>query len=142
MSGNSAFIPVQERGWRGGLNNMLRGEFGKWWGSNLWWIQSLIWIGVINGILAGILWGGEAATIEEGVALYCVFSGLFPTIAIIIIMQEVVVGDKDMGTAAWILSKPGCLRGRRGGAPPGCIVGVLVTMLLLPGIIAYLMFYL
>jgi ABC-2 type transport system permease protein len=142
MSGNSAFIPVQERGWRGGLNNMLRGEFGKWWGSNLWWIQCLIWVGVINGILAGFLWGGETATIEEGVTLYCIFSGIFPTIAIIIIMQEVVVGEKDMGTAAWILSKPVSRQAFILSKWIANVVGVLVTMLVLPGIITYLMFYL
>ena len=142
MSGNSVFIPVQERGWRGGLRNMLRGEFGKWWGSNLWWIQSLIWIGVINGILAGVLWGGDTATIEEGVALYCVFTGLFPNIAIIIIMQDVIVGEKEMGTAAWVLSKPVSRQAFILSKWIANSIGVLVTMLILPGIVTYLLFYL
>jgi ABC-2 type transport system permease protein len=142
MSGNSILIPVLERGWRGGFNNMLRGEFGKWWRSNLWWIQSLIWIGVINGILVGILWGEGTGTIEEGATLYCVFTGLFPNIAIIIIMQDVVVGEKEMGTGAWILSKPVSRQAFILSKWIANSVGVLVTMLLIPGIVAYLMFYL
>ena len=35
-----------------GLRNMLRAELGKWFRTNMWWVQALIWIGVIDGILA------------------------------------------------------------------------------------------
>jgi len=59
MSSNDVFTLVQESGWRGGLRNMLRLEFGKWWGSRLWWVQSLIWVLVINGMLAALLWSAD-----------------------------------------------------------------------------------
>lgn len=142
MAGNSAFTLVQERGWRGGLRNMLRSEFGKWWRTNLWWIQSLIWIGVINGILAGIMFADGGAAIEEAVTLYCVFSGLFPGIAIIIIMQDALVGEKEMGTAAWVLSKPVSRQAFILAKWIANTIGVIVTMIILPGIVAYLLFFL
>ena len=91
MTGNSEFQPVDAHGWRGGLNNLLRLEFGKWWGSSLWWIQTLIWVVVINGILAPIVWSEDMPGEVEGVMLYAVFSGLFTSIAVVVIMQDAIV---------------------------------------------------
>ncbi len=53
MAGNSAFTMVSARGWSGGLRNLMRSEMGKWWASRMWWVQCLIWIGVIDLIMAG-----------------------------------------------------------------------------------------
>ncbi|MCJ7533934.1 MAG: ABC transporter permease subunit [Anaerolineales bacterium] len=142
MSSNDVFTLVQESGWRGGLRNMLRLEFGKWWGSRLWWVQSLIWVLVINGMLAALLWSEGTPDLEEAVFLYCIFSGLFPNIAVIIIMQGVIVGEKEMGTAAWLLSKPVSRQAYVLSKWIANSVGVLVTMVVLPGIFAYLQFYL
>lgn len=142
MSKNDVFTLVQESGWRGGLRNMLRLESGKWWGSRLWWIQTLIWILVINGMLVTMLWSEESPALEEIVILYCLFSSLFPSIAIIIIMQGVIVGEKEMGTAAWLLSKPVSHQAYVLAKWIANSFGVLVTMVILPGIIAYLMIFL
>lgn len=142
MSGNSAFTQIRERGWRGGLRNMLRGEFGKWWRSRLWWIQSLIWVVVINLILAGIMYSNGGIPFAEAVTLYCIFTGLFPSIAIVIIMQDALVGEKEMGTAAWVLSKPVSRQAFILAKWIANSIGVTVTMLILPGILAYLLFFL
>jgi ABC-2 type transport system permease protein len=138
MSGNEALNLVQERGWRRGLNNMLRAEFGKWWGTRQWWIQSLIWIGVINGILAGVLWSSGEVNFIEGIDLYSVFSGLFPAVAVVIILQDALVGEKESGTAAWVLSKPVSRVSFVISKLFANTLGVLVTMILLPGLIAFL----
>ncbi len=138
MAANSVFDLTQARGWRGGLRNLLRGELGNWWKSNTWWVQSLIWVGVINAILAGMLWGGEGIDWLEAAALYTVFSGMFPTIAVVIILQDAVVGEKESGTAAWVLSKPVSRSAFILAKLIANSSGVLVTMVLLPGIVAYL----
>lgn len=108
MIGNNAFELVGERSWRRGLGNLLRAGFGSWWKTNTWWIMSLMWTLIINGILAGILWSGSDGDMdwEGAIVLFGLFAGLFPTIAVIIIMQDAVVGEKESGTAAWVLSKP------------------------------------
>jgi ABC-2 type transport system permease protein len=142
MSKNEVFTLVQETGWRGGLSNMLRLESGKWWGSRLWWVQALIWVLVIDGMLVTFLWSEVTPAIEEAVILYCLFSGLFPNIAIIIIMQGVIVGEKEMGTAAWILSKPVSHQAYVLSKWIANAIGVLVTMIIIPGIIAYFLFFL
>lgn len=138
MTGNSEFQPVDAHGWRGGLNNLLRLEFGKWWGSNLWWIQTLIWVVVINGILAPIVWSEDAPGEMEGVMLYAVFSGLFTSIAVVVIMQDAIVGERESGTAAWVLSKPASRTAFVLAKWVASLFGVLITMLVLPGIVAYL----
>ena len=138
MAGNSAFVMVEERGWRGGLRNLLRVENGKWWRSRLWWMQALIWTLVIDGILAGILWGGDELGAIDAVSLYGIFSGLFPAIAVVIIMQDALVGEKESGTAAWVMSKPVSRAAFVLAKWIANSIGVLVAMLLIPGIIAYI----
>ena len=138
MAGNSDFIMVAERGWRGGLRNLLRVENGKWWRSRMWWVQSLMWTLIINGILAGVLWSGQTIGEVDAVNLYGIFSGLFPAVAIVIIMQDALVGEKESGTAAWIMSKPVSRTAFVLAKWVANSLGVLVTMLILPGIVAYI----
>ena len=100
MAGNSAFVMVAERGWRGGLRNLLRVESGKWWRSRRWWSQSLMWTLIIDGILAGVLFGGDPIGAVDAINLFGIFIGLFPAVAVVIIMQDAFVGEKESGTAA------------------------------------------
>lgn len=137
MAGNDYFVLTYNRGWRGGLGNMLRAEFGKWFNTNMWWVQSLLWILVINGILAGILWSEGGMDVLEAAAFFSLFMGLFPSIAIIIIMQDAIVGEKEAGTAAWVLSKPVSRSAFVISKLVANLVGVLITMVLLPSLVAY-----
>jgi ABC-2 type transport system permease protein len=141
MSGNSDFVMVSERGWRRGFNNLLDNEFARWWRTRMWWVQTLIWAGMIGFMLGAVLFSTPDFKIEDGVMIYAVFAGMFPAVAVVIIMQGVLVGEKKDGTAAWVLSKP--------AARPAFILskmvanslGVLVTMVVLPGIVAYVLFF-
>lgn len=139
MSGNDAFVMVNEHGWRRGLANLMANEFGRWWKSSLWLVQSLIWVGIVGFLLAGIIWGGGDRAFDpaEGVMIYSLFGGIFPVIAIVIIMQDVLVGEKQEGTAAWILSKPVSRPAFILAKLAANTVGMLVTMVLFPGIAAF-----
>jgi ABC-2 type transport system permease protein len=141
MSGNSAFVMVSERGWRRGLGNMLRSELAHWWGTRMWWIQSLIWVGVIAFMLGAMLLGpADKPPVEEVLMIYAIFAGLFPAVGVVIIMQGAVVGEKKDGTAAWVLSKPVSRPAFILSKVISNSLGVLVTMVVLPGIAAYAMF--
>ena len=137
MTANESLQLVNEQGWRRGLRNLLNAEFGGWWKTSSWWVQSLIWIGVINLAIASVLWG-ESGNSQAGIALYALFSCLFPTIAIIIILQDAIIGEKELGTAAWVLSKPVSRTAFVVSKLVAHSVGVLVTMTLLPGLVAYI----
>lgn len=140
MAGNSAFQLVDERGWRRGLHNLMRAGHNSWWKTNTWWIHALIWTAVINFVLAGILWGGDAVAGVDAVSIYCLFAGLFPSVAIIIIMQGAIVGEKQSGTAAWVLSKPVSRMAYILSKLVPNALGMGVTMALFPAIGAFIQF--
>jgi ABC-2 type transport system permease protein len=140
MSGNSAFDLVNERGWRRGLGGMLRSEFGRWWGTRMWWIQCLIWVGLIGFLLGAVLFSSRDTPPSQEVAvLFLVFAGLFPSVGVVIIMQGVVVGEKKSGTAAWVLSKPITRPAFLLSKVVANSLGVLATMVIVPSIVGYIL---
>jgi ABC-2 type transport system permease protein len=132
MTANSGFVPVQERGWRRGLNNLLRAGFAEWWATSTWWTHALIWSGVFNLMLAGIVLGADEIQPLEGVGFLSLFGGLFPTVAVVIILQGAIVGEKQNGTAAWVLSKPVSRIAYILGKLIPNAVSMPVTMILIP----------
>src|SRR5215213_2626433 len=109
---NQALQGVRESGWRRGFANLLRNENRMWWGTRKWLVHLLLWVFVLNGLilLVGMTDGQE---LNNPVPLYDtliqVFFGvgaLATTIGIVTTAQGAIVREKQLGTAAWILSKP------------------------------------
>jgi ABC-2 type transport system permease protein len=103
-AGSSALQRVTATGWRSGLSNLMRAGFHAWWGTKTWLVQALLWTAVINGSLAAIIWGSAPEDLSV-FTLYGVMT-MFASIAVVIVMQDEIVGEKRSGTAAWVLSKP------------------------------------
>ncbi|MGB7859933.1 MAG: ABC transporter permease subunit [Acidimicrobiia bacterium] len=103
-------IPVRGRGWRMGLANLLRKEFGQWWTTKLWWIQTLIWLLLLNGITTIIMLDssgmGDEALVDESVRSFFLIGATSIAIGIVLTLQGSIVGEKELGTAAWVMSKP------------------------------------
>ncbi|MDD5467572.1 MAG: ABC transporter permease subunit [Anaerolineales bacterium] len=80
--------------------------------------QSLIWLSLINGFIAFLLFilplidpaeiqGADNPPPDiMGLTLYFTFAVLAGSIGMIILAQDEVIQEKQSGTAAWILSKP------------------------------------
>ena len=136
MANDGNLILVSERGWRRGLNNLLDNEFGRWWRTRRWWVQALIWVGIIGFLMGSIISQGGADK-QTVTLIYGIFASVFPTVAVIIQMQSVLIAEKKDGTAAWVLSKP--------VARPAFILAklianslsVLAVMVIIPGLVAY-----
>jgi ABC-2 type transport system permease protein len=137
MSGNEAFEMVTERGWSRGLSTMLRSGLARWFRTRSWWVNSLIWSGIIGFILAGVAFNPQAPPFEELLSLFCVFIGLFPAVGVIITMQDALVSEKSEGTAAWVLSKPVTRHAFVLSKVISNAVGILFTMVFVPGCVAY-----
>jgi ABC-2 type transport system permease protein len=138
MSANSAMQLVTERGWRRGLGSMVGSEFSRWWKTRMWWVQCLIWVGMIGFFLGVILFSSEKAPPSDEVAImFAIFAGLFPAVGVVIIMQGVMVGEKKSGTAAWVLSKPVTRPAFMLSKLIANSLGMLATMVVLPGVVAY-----
>jgi len=137
MSGNSSLELVNERGWSRGLNNMLRSGLARWFRTRMWWIQCLIWGSLLGFMLSALLFGKEKAPLDVALTVFAVFAGLFPAVGVVIIMQDALVGEKREGTAAWVLSKPVTRPAFILSKVIANIVGVLVTMIVVPCGISY-----
>jgi ABC-2 type transport system permease protein len=154
LAARQGLLPARGKGWLAGFSNMLAKELGEWFGTRRWQWQLLIWLIIINGFLALLLFvlpalasiRPELKPTAEGV-----FAGLPPevggvmmyfsiivmtgTIGVIILAQDEIVQEKQSGTAAWILSKP--------AARPAFIltkllsnsIGALVFIIAVPGLV-------
>lgn len=118
--------PVRDRGWRSGLAILLRKEHRQWWGTRTWWVQALVWLAIINGLLALMLWlvptpsapdpwvsaveRDPAISLQDvrgalGIRIFFSLAGA-TALGAILLAQSTIIGERRSGTAAWVLSKP------------------------------------
>jgi ABC-2 type transport system permease protein len=140
-TGNSAFLRKEGAGWSRGLDNVLGCELGRWFRTRRWWTQILFWAAIINAILALVVISEDSGGAAELAMLFNVFLGLFSTFGVCILMQGAIVGERQSGTAAWILSKPVSRPAFVLAKLAGNTLGVAVTIVLAQGLIAYLLIY-
>ncbi len=148
MSANATFQPVNERGWRRGFANLLRYENSTWWRTRRWWINSLIWLVIINGTLLAMLASSAEVTealqqtpeqvMEQARTVFVVMAGIFGTVGVIIAMQGTIIDEKKSGTAAWILSKPASRTAFILAKLVANVAALFVVLLVLQGTVAYL----
>ncbi|MBZ0292132.1 MAG: ABC transporter permease [Anaerolineae bacterium] len=148
MSANESFQIVNEQGWRRGFANLLRHENAIWWRSRRWWLNILIWLVLINGMLLAMLStsGEETSALQrtpeqvavEARTVFVVMAGMFGTIGVVIAIQGSIIDEKKSGTAAWIMSKPVSRPAFILAKLVANVLAFFVIMLLVQGLIAYL----
>jgi ABC-2 type transport system permease protein len=144
MSAQTAgeFQLLRETGWKRGLGNLVQGETSAWFRSSRWWKHLLMWFSIINVMMIIML----IATVEaakdgnEGPPLlfmYGIFGGMFVAFGVMIIMQRVLVREKQTGTAAWVLSKPVTRTAFVVSRLVVNSIAILLTSVIVPGVILY-----
>jgi ABC-2 type transport system permease protein len=135
----SQLIAVRTTGWRRGLGNLTRKEIGQWWTTRLWWIQILLWVVMLDGIsivvMSDVAGMGPDQVAQESLQTFMQVAAIAVGIGVVLTIQGSVVGEKEMGTAAWIMSKP--------ASRPSFVLskifahslGFLVTALLIPSVV-------
>jgi len=138
--GNNSMTPVLGAGWTRGLNNVLRGELKSWFSTSRWWRSIIVWASCINLIffIVALTTPKERVSMDTTLMLFNIFMGLAGPIGISIIMQTAIVGEKRSGTAAWVLSKPVSRIAFIVAKLIANSTGIVVTMILAQGLIAYL----
>ena len=125
LAARQGLLPARGSGWLAGFGNMLGKELGEWFRTRRWLWQLLIWLIVIDGFVALLLFVLPAlASIMPALkpTAEAAFSGLPPeigsvsmyftmvvmagSIGVVILAQDEIIQEKMSGTAAWILSKP------------------------------------
>jgi ABC-2 type transport system permease protein len=141
MSGNEAFEMQSGHGWSRGLDNMLRSGLARWFKTRTWWVQCLIWGGIMAAIIGGVAFSSVTAPFLDLIMIFMVFAGLFPAVGVVIIMQDALVGEKHEGTAAWVLSKPVTRQAFLLSKVIANSLGVLATMVIVPSLVGYIIIY-
>lgn len=133
---------VSAGGWLGGFGNLLRKELGQWWGTRLWWVQLIIWIALLSGISALVIFNsgqsGEATPpeqLQEGIQVFLELGAMAISIGIVTTVQGAIVGEKQLGTAAWVMSKPASRPAFILAKLLAHVVGFGVTAVVVPGIV-------
>ncbi len=129
MAANSELLMNGNTGWLGGFPNLLKKENQRWWGTRSWWIQFVLWLVIINGVIFAIyktpieqMYGSESgdtnpADLEMmrmmqakpeliGLIPYMRLAGMVLVIGVVVMAQSAMIAEKHSGTAAWVLSKP------------------------------------
>jgi ABC-2 type transport system permease protein len=116
MAGDGRLEMVDGSGRLSGFWNMLRKESGNWRSTRRWLVQSAVWLLLLNGIVAltlyfnsGVQVGGPAPPGSEPlshVGLFFILMGTMAPLGVVILTQSDIVGEKQSGTAEWVLSAP------------------------------------
>ncbi len=154
MGSNSKFQLVAGNGqWRG-FSNLFQKENKVWWTPHRALMLGALWVALLDGLLALVLFvlphltgpQGEPLLPEDplqvGGEMFAGVSALALAIGIIVLLQDAVIAEKQMGTAAWVLSKPASRSAFLGAKAAASTIGMLGLMILLPGVIGYALFWL
>ncbi len=124
--------------WRMGFSNFLWKENGRWWKTRLWVIKALVFLFLVNGTNIAMLMTEPEK--EFNLIVFFLDAGIFPAIAITIVMQDALIEEKRSGTAAWVLSKPISRTAFLLAKWIANSFGIFITAVVIQGLIAFVLF--
>ena len=98
--------PTTEQGWRVGFKNLFRNEMNLRWGGRRWISSVLIWVAILNGFVFLVALGDEPGTRQDAMDVFANIGIIATSIGIVISAQGSIIREKQLGTPAWVLSKP------------------------------------
>jgi ABC-2 type transport system permease protein len=105
----STLQPVTNHGPLRGFGNLFGNEMKLWWGTRKWLIHLLVWVLPINALIALVASQSVGSPLDILIEVQEVFIALATigsAIGVITGVQGSVIREKQLGTAAWLLSKP------------------------------------
>ncbi len=166
MASHNEFHFVRKRCWLSGFSNLYAKENRRWWRTRQWLVQTLIWLVVVNGMVAMVVWSGSKDQAQQaearekiqseygkplpaplsvdqaGMAGFLAMIGLAVPVGVIILGQDAILTEKQSGTASWVLSKPASRTAFILSKLAANMLGILITMILIQGGAAYLQIWL
>lgn len=138
MTSKNKLSPLTSHGIFSGFNNLIKNELAKWktW---FWWIQIIVWLVLITGIVVSIVTDRYSSfDLYDTSNFYSMFSFILVAIWVGILAQGSIIGEKKSGTAEWILSKPVSRTAFILSKFFSILFGSFISAVLLPGISAYI----
>jgi ABC-2 type transport system permease protein len=158
MDNTSRLRILNGRGWSSGFGNLFQASSAGFWHTKKWIIQPIVWLIILNAVLLQI-WSTPADIIPEllasyqasfsiellvqnplGLALmnFFLFASILPAVTAVIAGQDALIGERQSGTAAWVLSKPVSRSAFILSKMTASTIGLFFTGVLIPGAAAYL----
>lgn len=146
---DNAFVEVKEKGLLIGFANMLSNENARWWKTERWFIHLIAWLVLLDVSMLFLLYirppAGDVNTPEMVRYNAQIVSGLFFGLAgsfylpfgIMIMVHDAIIKERELGTMAWILSKPLSRFSFVLSKLVANTIGVMVLMVLVPGVVMY-----
>ncbi len=150
---------LPEQGWLSGFANLFGQACGRFWRTKKWIIQTVFWLIFLNGLLAAFIWPDRAALIAaimvpipanltpmqtldfdplaNALIMIVIFMGFGIPISTVITGQDAIIGERQSGTAAWVLSKPVTRPAFILSRMAAGAVGILVTGVVIQNIVVY-----
>ena len=138
MTRNNDLQMVHKLGWLEGFSNLVTNESGRWWKTRRWLYQVVIWLVIVNGLMALIVASTPAMKPDDILAGFLKPWGLVLPMGVVILGQDAIIQEKQSGTAAWILSKPASHNAFILSKIAANALGILVTIILVQGTVGYL----
>ncbi len=155
MFANIELQKTKERAGLRGFSNLFHKENRSWWGTRRWWINALLWTVLLGGLTAimlfapneEVLQASEAEIAQAGGVLgYTLWVGLnvffqfgisVLAIGTIILSQDLIIGERQDGVAAWLLSKPVTRRAYVLAKLVAHALPILALLIVLPSVVVY-----
>ncbi len=158
--GNTSYVKMlPEQGWMTGFDNLFRQASGRFWRTRKWLVQVIFWLFFLNGMFAVALLQDPAASISArntpipanltpmqaleydpigtSLMVFLAFMGLGLPIVAATSAQDAIIGERQSGTAAWVLSKPVSRPAFILSRLAAGAVGIVVTGVVIQGAAAY-----
>ncbi|MGF1505846.1 MAG: ABC transporter permease [Anaerolineae bacterium] len=135
-----------------GFNNLVRRENTAWWRSARWLILAVVATAALAGFTALVLFvvpqvaaaQGEplaaAEQLEAGINSFFGLAFLGAAVATVILTQDAIIGERQSGTAEWVLSKPVSRSAYVLSKLLAHGAGILVALILIPCAVGYARF--
>lgn len=139
----SLLQPVRVGGWLGGFGNLLRKELGQWFGTRTWWSLTLIWVLMFNGVSTIIMFhyrGTPEEALRQVMQTFLPMSAVVISLGTVIATQGAIVGEKELGTAAWVMSKPASRHAFVLAKVVGYVTEFWLTAIVIPASIFFITF--
>lgn len=157
MAANIEFHRSKELSWLRGFANLLRKENRSWWSTRRWWINALLWPGMLGGLVGLMIFVVPTIAAQTGDPAVDAAGGLLPfalqlgrmaffemgtivlAIGVVVLCQDLIIEEKQSGVVEWLLTKPVARRSYVLAKLAASAGTVLVLLISLPALVTYLM---
>ena len=154
MDANLDLKRIKEWAWMRGFANMYKKESRAWWTTKRWWINGLLWSGLVGGMMAFILFlvpaffaklgqttivADNGGLVKMGLKMFFDLGALAITVGVIVLCQDLIIGEKQSGLTETLLANPVQRKAYVLAKLCASLVAILVLLVVLPGAVAYIM---